>query len=62
MKKFSLSPPSRLICARQNRFFARIAAADSRARFLVETMDCTPIDTRGQACARSIDTAPMTAA
>ena len=33
MKKFSCSPASRRIGARQNRFFARIAATDSRARF-----------------------------
>jgi hypothetical protein len=34
MKKFSSSPASRLIGARQNRFFARIAAADSRGAVL----------------------------
>jgi hypothetical protein len=61
MKKFSPAPASRLIGARQNRFFARIAVADSQARFSVETTDCTPIDTRGHACARSIDAAPITA-
>jgi hypothetical protein len=33
MKKFSCSPASRLIGARQNRFFPRIAAADSLAPF-----------------------------
>jgi hypothetical protein len=31
MKKFSLLPASRLIAARQNRFFARIASTDSQA-------------------------------
>jgi hypothetical protein len=36
-KKFSCSPPSRLIGARQNRIFARIAAADSQARFSSES-------------------------
>ena len=61
MKKFSPAPASRLIGARQNRFFARIVAADSLARFWVETTDCTSIDTRGHACARSIDAAPITA-
>ena len=30
IKKFSCSPASRLIAARQNRFFARIAATDSQ--------------------------------
>jgi hypothetical protein len=35
MKKFSRSAASRLIVARQNRIFARIAAADSLARFSV---------------------------
>ena len=33
MKKFSCPPASRLIAARQNRFFARIAATDSRHDF-----------------------------
>jgi hypothetical protein len=33
MKKFSWLPASRLIAARQNPFFARIAAADSRCDF-----------------------------
>jgi hypothetical protein len=33
MKKFSCSPASRLIAARQNRIFARIAAADSQPGF-----------------------------
>jgi hypothetical protein len=33
MKKFSCSPASRLIVARQNRFLARIAADDSRRDF-----------------------------
>jgi len=33
MKKFSWQPASRLIVTRQNRFFARIAAADSRCDF-----------------------------
>jgi hypothetical protein len=35
IKKFSCSPASRPIDARQNRFFARIALTDSRARFLI---------------------------
>jgi hypothetical protein len=33
INKFSRSPASRLIAARQNRFFERIASADSRATF-----------------------------
>jgi len=33
IKKFSRRPASRLIAARQNRFFARIATADSRRDF-----------------------------
>jgi hypothetical protein len=33
MKKFSCKEPSRLIAARQIRFFARIAKTDSRGRF-----------------------------
>jgi hypothetical protein len=33
IKKFSCSPASRLIAARQNRFFGRIATADSRCAF-----------------------------
>jgi hypothetical protein len=38
IKIFSCSPASRLILARQNRFFARVAAADSGRRFFVEAM------------------------
>jgi hypothetical protein len=34
IKKFSCPPASRLIVARQNRFFAGIAAADSRCLLL----------------------------
>jgi hypothetical protein len=33
MKKFSCSPALRLIAARQNRFFERIATADSQIHF-----------------------------
>jgi hypothetical protein len=35
IKKFSSSAASRLIAARQKRFFARIAAADSQGEILV---------------------------
>jgi hypothetical protein len=52
MKKFSRSPASRLIGARQNGFFARIAAADSQARFWVETMNCV-CDRRARARLRA---------
>jgi hypothetical protein len=36
MKKFSCPPASRLIAARQNRFFARIASTDSQDGFRFE--------------------------
>jgi hypothetical protein len=62
MKKFLLVPASRLIGARQNRFFARIAAIDSQLRFLVEAIEGASTDARKHACVRSIDTTPMTAA
>jgi hypothetical protein len=62
MKKFSRLPALRLIGARQNRFFARIAAADSRARLWLETMNCVAIDARGHTCVHSLDAASMTTA
>jgi hypothetical protein len=54
MKKFSRQPASRLIVARQNRLFERIAAADSRcdfplARRITSRREhrCTPARIRG---------------
>src|SRR3979490_3518895 len=41
IKKFSCRPAWRLIAARQNRFFARIAAADSRGVF--SSVDASPL-------------------
>jgi hypothetical protein len=37
INKFSCKPPSRLIAARQSRFFTRNAAADSQGPFVVST-------------------------
>jgi len=42
MKKFSCSAALRLIAARQNRIFARIAAADSLA-MISTSRDASPI-------------------
>jgi hypothetical protein len=42
MKKFSRIPASRRFGARQDRIFARIVAADSQLRLLVEAMDYYP--------------------
>jgi hypothetical protein len=50
MKKFSLQPASRLISARQNRFFARIASADSQAQFLAEAISHRSFDSRQYVC------------
>jgi hypothetical protein len=52
MKKFSCSPASRLIGARQNRFFARIAATDSQRHFHLRDPSTIVIDDRcALACA-----------
>jgi hypothetical protein len=54
MKKFSWLPASRLIGARQNRFFARIAATDSQG-VSVRGGDALPVDAHAQARLRTFD-------
>ena len=54
MKKFSRAPASRLIGARQNRFFARIAATDSQG-VSVRGGDALRLDAHAQSRLRAFD-------
>jgi hypothetical protein len=61
MKKFSWSPHRVSSVLAKTGFLRESPRPIRRPRFLVETMDCASIDTRGHACVHSIDAAPMTA-
>jgi len=62
IKKFSCTTAQRLIHARQNRLFARIAAADSQGRDVPSDDGLRLVGARGHALARSIDAASLTTA
>jgi hypothetical protein len=62
INKFSCSPAPRLIAARQNRFFERIASADSRGDF--SSKRCAPLaikEPRAPTCASDDTTSTMLA-